>query len=122
MPAGRDVVVEGDEADTLYVVERGQLRVHARRRGAVEQELAILRAGDVFGEIGVLEKIPRTATVSTVEDCALLRIEGRVFSDVLVENTAHPSLLGLAEARLGRSLSAPSPAAAAGAGAGAPAG
>lgn len=102
--AGRDVVVEGEEADALYVIERGAVRVRARRGGESERELATLGVGDVFGEIGVLAKIPRTATVSTSEPCRLLQIDGQVFADALINSVVRPSLLGLSEARLGRSL------------------
>ncbi len=107
VPAGTDVVVEGADADALYLIEWGSMRVRARRDGA-ERQLAVLGPGEVFGEIGVLEGIPRTATVTASEASRLLRIDGATFAAVLVDNAVHPSLLGRAEARLGRNLVPPS--------------
>lgn len=103
---GTDVVVEGATADALYVIEEGEMRVSARHGEPVARQLATLGPGEVFGEIGLLERIPRTATVTAVSPSRLLRIEGQVFVDVLANTAVSPGLLGRAEARLGRALSA----------------
>ena len=41
--------------------------------------------GDYFGEIGLIENIPRTATVTTASDCRLLRISGQDFLRIVAE-------------------------------------
>jgi MFS family permease len=78
--AGTVVIREGDEPDDLYVVVSGRLEVHSAGeiRGEA-QRLGELGAGDYFGEIGLLERIPRTATVTALEDSTLLRISGEEF-------------------------------------------
>jgi MFS family permease len=70
VPAGEVVVREGTESDRFYVIESGLVEV--------TQEGSVLRredAGDFFGEIGLLRDVPRTATVTAVEDSELLVLE-----------------------------------------------
>jgi len=66
VPAGQAVVTQGEEADAFYVIEDGGMNVrsHGAEANGVEKELAPLGPGDYFGEIGLLEQIPRTATVA----------------------------------------------------------
>jgi CRP-like cAMP-binding protein len=61
-----------------------------------------MEAGSYFGEIGVLERIPRTATVTALDECELYRIEGDAFLDALATSSATPSLLAGARTRLAR--------------------
>ncbi|MDA8297499.1 MAG: MFS transporter [Actinomycetota bacterium] len=102
---GVDVIVEGDAADALYVIVAGSVAVSARRGGDASRPLATLGVGDVVGEIGILEGIARTATVTSAATVRLLRIDGPSFLDALVNSAPSPTLLGRAEARLGRELS-----------------
>ena len=74
VPAGRVVIREGDPADDLFVIVSGTVRVSARR-----EPLGELGPGDHFGEIGVLERLPRTATVAATTDSELYRIAGEDF-------------------------------------------
>jgi CRP/FNR family cyclic AMP-dependent transcriptional regulator len=57
-PAGRELVRQGDYAREFMAIEEGEVDV--LRDG---ERIATLGAGDFFGEIGVLEKTRRTATV-----------------------------------------------------------
>ena len=63
-PADRLVVHEGDPGDKFYIIVRGAVRVTTAATG-VEQELAVLQDGDHFGEIALLQDVPRTATIHT---------------------------------------------------------
>jgi CRP-like cAMP-binding protein len=76
--AGETLIREGDRADALYVLRAGAVEVRA---GGLS--LATLGAGSWFGEIGLLERVPRTASVITTERSALLRIDGDAFLDAL---------------------------------------
>jgi len=69
--AGADIVTEGDLDDRYYVLLAGRAKVTVA--GATRTELV---AGDGFGEIAVLHRVPRTATVVAVEDCRLLAVGG----------------------------------------------
>lgn len=74
LPAGTVVIREGDAADDLFVIVSGTVRVSAR-----EESLGELGPGNHFGEIGVIEHLPRTATITAVTDCELYRIAGDDF-------------------------------------------
>jgi predicted MFS family arabinose efflux permease len=97
---GHDVVTEGDDADALYVIEAGTVSVRSYGSGGEEVHLATLGPGDYFGEIGLVHRIPRTATVTTSSPTRLLRVEGTAFLDALSSGMATPSLLEGAQARL----------------------
>jgi CRP-like cAMP-binding protein len=53
-----------------------------------------------FGEIGVLEGIPRTATVTAVEACTCERIDGETFLEALTTSPPSTSLMETARSRL----------------------
>lgn len=68
--AGEVVLREGEESDRFYIIESGLVEV--------TQAFAVLRRegpGDFFGEIGLLRDVPRTATITAVEDTELLALE-----------------------------------------------
>jgi len=74
------------------VVLEGELDVSFMPRPGDEPEfIRTLAAGDGFGEIGLLEGVPRTATVIARGPCRLLRIDSETFLDAL---TAHPGAYG----------------------------
>jgi CRP-like cAMP-binding protein/predicted MFS family arabinose efflux permease len=102
VPAGTVVVREGDEADAFYVLVDGEVAVRARGEGAAEQELPSMTSGAYFGEIGLLEHIPRTATVTATTPSRLLRIDGDAFVDTLTNAPASTALLEGARSRLAR--------------------
>src|SRR5439155_11433946 len=76
--AGRVVIRQGETGERFYVVHLG--RVVVDRDG---QELARLGPGDAFGEIALLLDVPRTATVTALEDTSLLALEAHDFRDLL---------------------------------------
>ena len=84
-----DVVVrEGDVADHLYVVVSGELVV-----SVAGGEVGVLGPDDWFGEIGLFDRRPRTATVTAVAPSTLWRIDGELFLAVLETAGAAPSAL-----------------------------
>ena len=92
--AGEVLIREGDVADALYVLRSGAVEVDA---GGVT--VATLTAGSWFGELGLLERIPRTATVRTIERCRLLRIDGEAFLEALTSAPLASTALEGARAR-----------------------
>src|SRR5215208_8421020 len=88
-PFGSTIVREGEAADALYVVVDGRARVLKRGENGDELSLNVLRRGDLFGEMGLLERAQRTATVRASSDVEVLRLDRSVF-DALV--TSRPDL------------------------------
>ncbi len=81
VPRFRDITREGAEGDLVYVIVHGMVQV---KRGA--RLLAYLQDGDVVGELSVLDRTPRTATVTTVTDTDLLLIDRRHLGPLLERN------------------------------------
>jgi CRP-like cAMP-binding protein len=80
--AGAAVVREGDSGDLFYAVADGELEVTQNGRS-----LRRLGRGDVFGEIALLQEIPRTATVTALSPAHLYSLEKEPF---LAAVTGHP--------------------------------
>ncbi len=77
-PAGSAIVREGDLGDRFFVIRSGRASVAVHGEPAAE-----LGPGDGFGEIALLRSVPRTATVSAVDDVQLLAIDRGPFLDAL---------------------------------------
>jgi CRP-like cAMP-binding protein len=75
---GAAVIREGEPADHLYIVKSGTL--HVRAAGT---KVNTLGAGDYFGEIGLVEQVPRTATVEATSPVEVLRVDGNDFLEAL---------------------------------------
>jgi len=99
---GQRVVVEGEDPDALYVVVTGRLGVTSHGDGRQGLVLADIGPGEYFGEIGLIEQIPRTATVTALEPSTLLRLDGTAFLEALTESAPSPALLDGASLRLRR--------------------
>jgi MFS family permease len=83
---GMAVVSEGADADALYVLVEGRVDVTARgEKGRTDKHIRYMKSPTYFGEIGLLQGIPRTATVTTTEASRLWRISGDDFLAALTE-------------------------------------
>jgi MFS family permease len=100
--AGTVLIREGADADDFFVLTAGEVEVLAAGEAGVEHLLGVLAPPNYFGEIGLLEHRPRTATVKTVAPCTLYRINGSDFVEAMTVATLSPSALGRAQARLAR--------------------
>jgi MFS family permease len=84
MAAGDVILRQGQPADRFYVVARGTVRVTQVPDGAgAEVHLRDLGAGDVFGEIGLLRRSARTASVTATAAGMLLALDGDAFHDLV---------------------------------------
>ncbi|MGI9052414.1 MAG: cyclic nucleotide-binding domain-containing protein [Ilumatobacteraceae bacterium] len=83
--AGQPVFAEGDESDAGYLLVSGRLA--ATRDGVVIGEIA---RGEVVGEVGLIERSPRSATVTAVRDSTLARFSVEAFR---LLTATHPALM-----------------------------
>ena len=67
---GRVIVKQGDEGDRFYVMQKGTVEVILEGPTGPAKVLAHLRSGEYFGEIALLERCPRTATVRATTDAS----------------------------------------------------
>lgn len=80
--AGEVVIRQGDEADRFYVIGEGEVEVTQEAEGQ-RRVLRRMGPGEVFGEIGLLSGVPRTATVTAVIDGTLLALDREAFLDLV---------------------------------------
>ena len=84
--AGETVLLEGEESQRAFVVERGELEVRKRDVGGKEVVLARLGPRDWVGEMGLLLQQPRSATVVALTDAQLRPITRENFARVIAED------------------------------------
>lgn len=72
LPAGAVVFEEGSVGDALFLVSEGRVRIEKRVEAGDVAELALLSPGDVFGEMALIERAPRSARAVAHTDVALL--------------------------------------------------
>jgi len=70
LPAGDDLVREGEPGVGVYLLVAGELAVH---QGS--ERIGSVRAGELIGEIGLVERVAATATLTAVTECEALLIE-----------------------------------------------
>ena len=91
------VMRAGDLGDSLFLIGSGSVQVTVAGTA-----VAILHPGDIFGEIAVLDRRPRSASVTARETCSLLEIDGEMFRGLLA---AHPAMLAQVRATAAARLS-----------------
>jgi hypothetical protein len=87
--AGAIVIHEGDPGDRYYAVADGELEVV--QRGTVLRRIG---RGDGFGEIALIRRIPRTATVRATSDCLLYSLDGDLFVETVTGNPSATRVAG----------------------------
>jgi len=83
---GSIIMAAGDPTDSLYIVLSGRLKVMMSDADGKEVILTIIGPGEFFGEMGLIDDSPRSASVVAIEACELLAITRRDFKKCLAEN------------------------------------
>jgi MFS family permease len=108
---GTTIVREGEPANAFYVLVDGSVEVTAvGEAGGPAQRIRTLSPVSAFGEIGLIEETPRTATVSALGRCRLYRIAGDAFLEALASTPPTGSFIETARGRLTRTHPSRSPA------------
>jgi len=85
-PAGKPVFRQGDRPEAFYVVRRGTLQVVEEDPDTgKERVIATLARGDTFGELGLIDGAPRSATVRPVDEAHLFEVDESTFDRLLSE-------------------------------------
>jgi CRP-like cAMP-binding protein len=94
--AGDLIIRQGDEGECMYYIAQGTCSVLANREGH-HVELARLGPGEVFGELAIFDKSPRSATVRAVTDCVVLSVSGGLLNALatILPGAAYKLLVGI---------------------------
>jgi CRP-like cAMP-binding protein len=82
-PVGGVIFSEGARGDKMYVILEGAVRISRTVPGMGEEALAILRAGDYFGEMALVDETPRSADARVHESARVLIIRKEDLEDLL---------------------------------------
>lgn len=85
--AGEVILAQGEAGDDMYVLERGTVRITVRNDKQVVVFERTSPSPALFGEMALITREPRTATVSAEEDCRCLRINKAAVQDLF---SKHP--------------------------------
>ena len=68
---GEVIIEEGSPSKDAYIIELGSVEVSKRSESGNIQVLTKLDKNDIFGEMGMIDQLPRSATVRALEDCSI---------------------------------------------------
>ena len=88
VPRGTDIIRQGHAGDSMFLIARGIAKV-SMVEGSETRDLAMLYAGDFFGESALLHETPRNATATAATPCSLYELK-RVDLDRLCDG--HPEI------------------------------
>jgi CRP-like cAMP-binding protein len=74
VPSGTYLFREGEAASCMYVVLRGDMEVLKRSKNGQDTRVAVLGPGDWFGEMGIIDVQPRSATVLSASPARLVKV------------------------------------------------
>lgn len=78
---GEVIFREGDPGEVLYMVQSGQVRIFINSLDGSETSVILFgRVGDIFGELAVIDGLPRSATAVALDKTTLYTIQRQVFS------------------------------------------
>ena len=83
--ARADIFRESIDSDALYIVQTGQIVISKHVQGEVDIVLTRFRSGDFFGEMGLFDSAPRSATAHAETDSILLRLDRKAFQQILAD-------------------------------------
>lgn len=82
---GEKLFEEGEPGSSMYVIQSGKVRL-VRKVGQTEVAIAVLKQGEVFGEMAVLEGLPRTATAIASEESVVVEVTRPLFEQLIRDN------------------------------------
>jgi len=85
---GETIFEENASGNSIMVIISGEVRITQRARVSGEETLTVLRKGDFFGEMALLEELPRSATAIAHSDTIMLEISRDKFLRFIEKDTA----------------------------------
>ena len=83
---GELVIEEGSLSSDAYIIELGSVEVSKRLPGGKIQVITKLGKNGIFGEMGLIDQLPRSATVMALEDCRISVITPDTFNSLAKRN------------------------------------
>ena len=87
---GDIIIQEGNASDSIYIIEHGEVEISQLKNNGDKQIIGILGANDIFGEMGLIDNLPRSATATAISDCKISIIHKKQFDEMISQ---HPENL-----------------------------
>ena len=102
LPAGAQLISEGEPARSLFVVYEGELEICKRGGQGVEVRLAVLHPGDCLGEMSLIDIQPRSATARALSPAVVFRLG---HGEIGKLRRSHPEVYTLLVLNIAREIS-----------------
>ncbi len=86
--AGDTIFNEHTKGRSLYLISAGRVRIKKYTKYGIESLLAILHPGDFFGELSILDGLPRSARAEAIEDCTIFELRAADCRDLIMHSDA----------------------------------
>ncbi len=97
---GEAICTEGEKGEVMYVIQSGKVRI-TKHSPDGELALAVLKGGEMFGEMAVFDKLPRSATARAIGEARVLAIDKKkLFRSISHDPTLVFKLLETMSARI----------------------
>jgi CRP/FNR family cyclic AMP-dependent transcriptional regulator len=83
---GKSIFLEGAPGECAYIIESGSVEVSKTKSNGKTISLGTLYEKDIFGELGLIDGLPRTATVTALEDCTVSILTQEAFNSLARRN------------------------------------
>ncbi|MDO8281422.1 MAG: cyclic nucleotide-binding domain-containing protein [Thermodesulfovibrionia bacterium] len=81
---GEDIIVQGEKGEHYYIIESGRVAVLKSKKGGEEyQQVAVLDAGEAFGEEALIRDDPRNATCRAIEKTTVAALHKKDFNQIM---------------------------------------
>ena len=102
---GETILREGALGDCAYILESGRAEVLKKLPNGEQQVVGVLEVNDIFGELGLIDRFPRAATVKALKTCKVSVLTQRAFGSLAKRNPkALMPILKVLAARLRNTL------------------
>jgi CRP-like cAMP-binding protein len=86
IPAGKIIFSEGDPAQEMFIIIQGEVEISKRTSMETSKTLIVLKQGDIFGEMAIIEAKPRSATAIAATDARVLSLDESLFFSMIEKN------------------------------------
>jgi CRP/FNR family transcriptional regulator, cyclic AMP receptor protein len=83
---GETIIREGESSDCAYIIESGTAEVCKSLPSGKNQFVGVLAQDDIFGELGLIDGLPRSATVNALDSCRIRKISQETFVSLAKHN------------------------------------
>ena len=83
---GEEIIKEGMLSDCAYIIDAGQVEVSKKLPNGEKQIIGMLNENDIFGEMGLIDGFPRSATVVALQDCTISIMTQEAFNSLAQNN------------------------------------